>query len=148
MAPQDTRTHAHYRLIRSAFTSNWRDRAVSLRRHLHVGDCRPECGDIFLPFWDECGGLLSAMGFAGVHEYADFANSCQVTSSRGEKRGGAIGMWRREKRAKRGGDVVCLLSLVPTWQATLFPGSCGDACTSTTLQCRTTQLQVRRHEDA
>ena len=41
-----------------------------------VGECARDCGVIFVPFWDECGALLSAMGFDGINEYADFATSC------------------------------------------------------------------------
>ena len=46
-----------------------------------VGECARDCGVIFVPFWDECGALLSAMGFDGINEYADFATSCSSALS-------------------------------------------------------------------
>lgn len=68
-----------------------------------IGECAQDCADIFMPFWDECGAMLAALGLDGGNEYADFANSCQ---------------------------------------ATLFPGSCGDACTASSLQCRLGEVQT------
>ena len=39
--------------------------------------CDASCGEIFLPFFDECANLLSAIGMVGMNSYSDFASSCE-----------------------------------------------------------------------